>query len=88
MQAFSYINVVTYLSFLILIMSWSCNVYCVSLPPVFFTIMLQEDLLGQRLYTVLQLLFLSPDYCRVSDMTEWLSLIHSLTIIQEDWDTL
>ena len=48
MPAFSCINVVTYLSLLILIMSWSCNVYSVSLPPVFFAMMLQEDLLGQR----------------------------------------
>ena len=84
MQAFSYINVVTYLSLLILIMSWSCNVYSVSLPPLChvasrgFTGSKVKGFTGSKVYWVLQLLFLLPDYCRVSDRTEWLSLAHSL----------
>lgn len=33
-----------------------------SFPSLFFAMMLQEDLLGQRLYTVLWLWFLLLDY--------------------------
>jgi len=76
MPAFSCINVVTYLSLLILIMSWSCNVYSVSLPPVFFAMMLQEDLLGQRFTGSYSFCFY---YQIIAGCQTWLSDYHSLT---------